>query len=293
MGEGENMKTLVHVVLCGLMVGLWPLLLAAQTADGRTTAAGEQQPAAGAPAQGGAGSADLAKKLANPVAALISVPLQNNFESGLGADDKGFRYILNFQPVIPFTLGPRWNLISRTITPIVAQSDIYQGAGSQAGIGDIVQSFFFSPAEGRVVWGVGPVFLLPTATDRLLGGKKWGAGPTAVVLKQQGPWTVGALWNQLWSFAGDDERKDVNATFLQPFLSYTTRRALGVSIQTESTYDWDGEQWTVPIYVGVSQMLRVGRQPLSLSIGPRFWAAGPEGAPDWSLRFSVTLLFPK
>lgn len=275
------------------IVGMWPLLLAAQTTGGHGTDTGEQKPAASTSVQGEAGSVELAKKLANPMAALISVPFQNNFDSGIGPNDDGFRYTLNFQPVIPLPLSPRWNLILRTITPIVAQSDVYQGAGTQAGIGDIVQSFFFSPAHSRVIWGAGPVFLLPTATDRLLGGKKWGAGPTAVVLKQQGPWTVGALWNHIWSFAGEDDRKDVSTTFLQPFLSHTTPRAFGMSIQTETTYDWKAERWTVPIYVGVSQMLKVGKQPLSLAIGPRFWAVGPENAPDWGIRFTATLLFPK
>ena len=134
----------------------------------------------------------LAQQLSNPVAALISVPLQLNYSQGIGPVDDGSQWLLNIQPVIPVGISEKWNLISRTIVPVVSQSDIFPGAGSQFGIGDTVQSFFFSPkapTSGGLIWGVGPVLLLPTGSDPLLTGDKWGAGPTAVVLKQQGPWT--------------------------------------------------------------------------------------------------------
>jgi len=168
---------------------------------------------------------DLAKKLANPVAALISLPFQLNYDRDIGPLDEGRRWTLNVQPVVPFELSKDWNLISRTILPVVSQEDIAPGSGSQSGSGDIVQSFFFSPKTPTAsgwIWGVGPVFLLPTGSDRLLTADKWGAGPTAVALRQQGPWTYGALANHIWSFAGNDNRADISATFLQPFLSYTT-----------------------------------------------------------------------
>ena len=157
-------------------------------------------------AQGGH-EQDLAKQLANPVSSLISVPLQNNFDFGIGPDEDGFRYTLNVQPVIPISLTPEWNLISRTILPIIYQDEIFPGSGDQFGLGDTLQSLFLSPAKpgpGGLIWGVGPVLLLPTGTDDLLGGEKWGAGPTAVALVQHGPWTVGFLGNHVWSFAGDD-----------------------------------------------------------------------------------------
>ena len=189
-----------------------------------------------------AGDAEgLAKKLANPVASLVSVPFQLNYDTDIGPEDKGSRWMLNVQPVIPFSLSEDWNLISRTILPVIWQDDIFAGAGSQSGIGDLVQSLFFStkdPSSSGWIWSVGPVFLLPTGSNELLTADKWGAGPTAVALKQQGPWIYGVLANHIWSFAGDDGRQDVRATFMQPFLTFTNKRAFSVTAMTESTYDW-------------------------------------------------------
>lgn len=241
-------------------------------------------------------SADLAKKLSNPVASLISVPFQANYDSGYGPDD-GSKYTINIQPVIPFTLNEDWNVISRTILPVVWQDDIAGPSGHQFGLGDTTQSFFFSPKQptaGGVIWGVGPAFLLPTGTDDLLGGEKWGAGPTGVVLKQDGPWTYGMLSNHIWSFAGNDDRADISATFLQPFLSYTTKDAWTFTLNTESTYDWEAKQWSVPVNFTVAKLVKVGKQPISLGADVRYWAESPESGPDgWGARLVLTFLFPK
>jgi hypothetical protein len=240
---------------------------------------------------------ELAIQLSNPVAALISVPFQFNYEQKIGSAREGERWLLNVQPVVPFDLNADWNIISRTILPVVWQDEIFPGAGSQSGIGDIVQSVFFSPkapTAGGVIWGAGPVFLLKTGSNDLLTADKWGAGPTGVVIRQQGPWTVGVLANHIWSFAGNSSRADVSASFLQPFLTYTTPTATTFSLNSESTYDWNDRQWRVPINAGVSQILRIGGQLVQVGAVARYFADGPDQGPHgWGLRFSVTLLFPR
>jgi hypothetical protein len=241
--------------------------------------------------------AELAKKLSNPVAALISVPFQLNYDRKLGPLDDGEKWTLNVQPVVPIEINKDWNVISRTIVPLVSQKDVLPGSGSQSGLGDVVQSFFFSPkapTAGGWIWGAGPVLLLPTGTDDLLSAEKWGAGPTAVMLKQQDGWTVGVLANHLWSFAGDSLRADVNATFVQPFVSYTTPTAWTFSLNTESTYDWESSQWTVPINALVTKVTKIGGQLVSVGGGLRYWADGPAGGPEGlGFRIVLTLLFPK
>jgi len=228
---------------------------------------------------------------------LISVPFQLNYDTDIGPADDGDRWVLNIQPVIPVSISQDWNLISRTILPLAFQDDIYPGAGSQTGIGDIVQSLFFSPKSpttGGWIWGVGPVFLFPSGTDDLLTADKWGVGPTAVVLKQQGAWTYGMLANHIWSCAGDDDRNDVSSTFIQPFLSYTTPDAWTFSLNTESTYDWEAEEFTVPINGVVSKVIKIGDQLISVGGGGRYWADGPDSAAEgWGARLIVTFLFPK
>lgn len=240
--------------------------------------------------------ADLAKKLSNPIASLISVPFQLNYDHGYGPLD-GDKTTLNIQPVIPISLNEDWNVISRTILPVSWQDDIAGPSGSQFGLGDTVQSFFLSPAkptESGIIWGAGPVFLIPTATDDLLGSEKWGAGPTIVALKQDGPWTYGVLANHIWSFAGNDERNDISNTFLQPFLSYTTPDAWTFALNTESTYDWKAEEWSVPINFTVSKLVKIDQQPISLTAGVRYWAAAPDNGPEGlGVRLAVTFLFPK
>ena len=236
----------------------------------------------------------LAMKLQNPVAALISVPFQSNFEWGQGAGSEGFKYTLNFQPVVPLRLTERWNLISRTIVPVIHQDDVVPGT-TQGGLGDITQSLFLSPATPGplgVIWGVGPVALFPSATRDFLGAQQFSMGPTGVALRQDGGWTYGILANHLFSIEGTRATPRVDATFLQPFLSYTTRTHTTFLVNTEATYDWEASKWTIPINPAVSQLLRIGKQPVSLQLGPKLYVEGPTGAADWGIRFAMVFLFP-
>lgn len=281
-------------------------------------------------------AAELAKQLSNPVASLISVPFQANQDFKMGPTGNGYKFTLNFQPVVPISLNKDWNIIVRTILPVISQHDVFyreipsfpglpdrflneippalrddaEGLArqlykdairknpqnrSQDGLGDTTQSFFLSPKEpgpGGIIWGLGPVFLYPTATQDLLGGEKWGVGPTLVALKQSGGWTVGALANQIWSVAGNDDRADISAMFLQPFVSYTTKMHTTVTLNTESTYNWETSEWTVPLNLSVSQVLKIGKQPVSIQLGGRYYAEGPEGTAEWGLRLVFTLLYP-
>ena len=238
-------------------------------------------------------AAELSKKLSNPIAAMISVPFQFNYDHGYGPAD-GETFTLNVQPVVPFVLNDEWNLISRTIIPIKSQSDIFGSSGTQTGIGDTIQSFWLSPitpTSSGLIWGIGPVIYLPTATDSLLGAGKWGGGPTAIALTQKGPWTVGAMANHIWSFDNGDT---INTTFLQPFVSYALPDAWSLTLTSESTYNWNTEEWQVPINAAVSKLVQIGNQPISFQAGVGYYAKSTTaGADDWRARLAVTYLFPK
>jgi hypothetical protein len=245
--------------------------------------------------------ADLAKKLQNPVAALISVPIQNNWDFGIGPAH-AMKYTANVQPVVPISISEDWNLILRTIVPVIYQEALDNnpkapgGAGqSHSGLGDTTQSFFFSPKNpvGGWILGAGPVGYYPTATSDYLGAGQWGAGPTFVALQQTHGFTYGILANQIWSFTGQQNRSEVNATYLQPFLSFTTKTYTTFSINTETTYNWQAEEATVPMNFGIQQLVKIGKMPVALQTGYRYYVEKPDGGPDWGLRFTITFLFPK
>jgi hypothetical protein len=237
---------------------------------------------------------ELALKLQNPVAKLISVPIQNNWDFGIGPA-QAMRYTLNVQPVIPFAISDDWNLVTRTIVPFVHAESPVPGGPANGGIGDILQTFFFSPNARLGGWivGVGPAMLYPSASDhQALGFGQWAAGPSAVALQQNGGWTLGLLVNHLWSYAGWTDNR-VNATFMQPFVSYTTSTSTSFGINTETTLDWTQRQWTVPINVILQQLVQFGDQPVAFALAGRYYPEVPDYGPDWGLRFGVTLLFPK
>jgi hypothetical protein len=241
-------------------------------------------------------SRDLAKQLSNPVASLVSVPFQLNRDDGLGAAGDGSRTTLNLQPVVPFSLGPAWNLISRTIIPYIHQDDVTGPGASQSGPGDVVQSFFLSPAapsDAGWIWGAGPVVYLPTGGDAFTADQ-WGLGVTAVALRQQNGWTYGALANHIWGIHTDPGQPAIDATFLQPFLSYTTPGAWTFAANTEATYDWNSGQWSVPVNLSASKLLLLGGRPVSVGAGVRHWVDSPPGGPEGTgYRLVVSFLFPK
>lgn len=235
--------------------------------------------------------ATLAKELQNPVADLITLPLENRFDWG---PNNKLQYTLNVQPVWPFELGPEWMLVSRTILPVVYKEASETGGRDLCGISDVMQSFFLAPKEPLDGWivGAGPALRLPTASETALGSGRWGAGPTAVMLRQDNAWTYGALANHVWSFAGWGD-EPVNATFLQPFLAYTTETLTTFGLGSESTYDWTDSQWTVPLDVSVSQLVRIGGVPVDFAIGARPYLERPAGGPNWGVKATLTFMFPK
>jgi len=252
------------------------------------------QSSAGQPAAAG-DAAELAKKLSNPISDLVSVPFQFNWEQNVGPD-RQTRFILNVQPVMPFALTPKLNLIARVIVPFVSQPPLSVGGAAASGVSDILTSFFLSPNTGSTLtWGAGPAVSLPSTTEPTLGTEKWSAGPTIVVLKQAGPWTAGALWNQLWSFSGNTSRTDVNQMFVQPFLAYTTKSAFTITVQSESVANFkaDTDRWTVPINLLCSKVATFGPFPASYQVGFGGYAVHPAGGPSWKIRGAIVLLLPR
>jgi hypothetical protein len=238
---------------------------------------------------------NLAQELTNPVADLITVPVQMSIDPKVGLSGNGRKIQTNIQPVIPVDFSENWNLITRTIIPVINQKDIFSGSGSQSGLGDISMSLFVAPKEsGKWVWGAGPIVLMPSATNDLLGGKKWGAGPSAILLRMQDRWTYGGLTNHVWSFAGDSERSDLSNTFVQPFVAYTTPGAWTVSLQSETTYNWEAEQWGVPVNLAVAKLVYFGKLPVSLQAGAGYWLTAADSAAEgWRFRLQANVVFPK
>jgi len=237
----------------------------------------------------------LAKASQNPVAAMISVPFQNNTNFNTGPYNRT-QDILNIQPVVPMSLNSEWNVISRTIIPVMSQPNPVFDS-STSGIGDVTQSLFLSPAKpGAVIWGLGPVFTVPSASDRILGTGKFLAGPTAVALIMPGHWVIGVLVNNQWSVAGDPLRKDVNTFLAQPFVNYNMEGGWYLTYSPVITADWlasSDQRWTIPVGGGFGRVFHLGHQPINASLSAYYNAVRPDLAGDWQLRAQVALLFPR
>lgn len=280
--------------LCFLALAVAPVF--AQDGSPQPTNQGAQsRPPTADPGSGEA----LRKAAQNPIASLISVPLQNNSNFGIEPGGRT-QDILNIQPVIPLSVSKDWNLIVRWITPIVWQPLPAPAPAPEVGkygFGDMQPSFFLSPKRtGKLIWGVGPVFQLPTATDTYLGQGKVGIGPTIVGLTQPGPWTIGALVNNVWSVAGSGGRPDVNQMTLQYFVNYNLKKGWYLGTQPIMTANWEatnGGRWVVPFGGGVGRVMRLGAQPVNLQLGFYGNAVHPANASPWSARVMFVLLFPK
>ena len=251
---------------------------------------------------------ELAKKTQNPVADLISVPLQNNWNFGAGFHHDRTIYVLNIQPVIPVNVNDEWNVITRVIMPVINQPALFPGSNGATGLGDFNPTFFFSPAKpGELIWGIGPTLTLPTATDRRLGSGKWSMGPAGVALTMQGHWVFGALLNNQWSVGGWGD-KPVNALVMQPFVNYNLPDGWYLTSGPILTADWKadkaGDIWTVPLGGGVGKLFRLGQMlpleghpiaklPINIQLAAYGNVAKPEFGPAWQLRFQIQFLFPK
>ena len=236
--------------------------------------------------------ASLAEKAQNPIANMISVPFQVNTSYGIGPDNRTSN-TLNIQPVLPFSLGEKWNLITRTIIPIVTVPDFSgTGNGSTTGLGDINLSLYFAPKESKVIWGVGPIIALPTATNSALGAGEFGIGPSAVVVLMKNQWVYGATANHTWSVANSD----VSLSVIQYFINYNLPKSWYLSSAPLLTVNWNassGNEWTIPFGGTVGKIFKIGKQPINMQAGAFYNAVRPDGAAKWSTRFQLVLLFPK
>ena len=239
------------------------------------------------------GVGDLAKKSQNPVGDLASLPFQNNSIFGFGPGDD-FKNVLNIQPVYPIHLGQSWNLINRMILPVIYQPELVSGQGSTSGLGDTSYTAFFSPRKpSKLIWGAGPVLILPTSTDVQLGVGEWAAGPSVVMLKMPGSWVVGFLASNFWSFSGDTS---VNFFSGQIFANYNMAKGWFLTSAPIITADWEaesGNRWTVPIGGGVGRVFKIGKQAVNSSGQIFYNVERPELQGDWVFRFQFTFLFPK
>jgi len=284
-------ETILAIVL---MLSFSPgLALAQQPSGGSQAPAHAAEPANDHTAE----NADVAKQLSNPLANMVSIPFQFNWQVHVAPFDST-RFVLNLEPVVPFTLNENWSLIMRFILPFMGEPVTAAGGFPQSGTSDITLSLFISPSKSKVVWGIGPAFGIPTSTDPQLTSGKFSVGPTAVVLRQEGAWTVGALVNQLWSYGSVASyfTRSVNQMYLQPFVAYQMPHAVTVAVNSESTFDWEapsGQKSTVPINAFISKVTRLGPFPFQVQGGGGYYVARPEGAQHWQVRLNFTLILPR
>ena len=240
----------------------------------------------------------LAQQAKNPFANLVNLQFYSDATLGVGPN-KETQDVLTIQPLIPFNVGPDWTLITRTVLPLIAQPGLAPGEGWNRGLGDTQLSTFLSPTRtGALVWAVGPVFQIPTAANDALGQGKWGAGPAVGVQWSGAQWTFGALINNIWSFAGDTNRPSVNQMQLEPEINYTftsnPNRYLSFSPTLTANWEASGnERWTVPVSLGIGQLVKIGRQSVNFQATAYYNVVAPPGSGNWTLELLVQFLYPQ
>ncbi|PBJ11493.1 hypothetical protein [Flavobacterium sp. ACN6] len=240
----------------------------------------------------GASAQELADKLANPVASLISVPLQNNLTYGIGPYN-GSKYQINIQPVIPFKLSENLNLITRYILPVVDQQDVIAENSHEFGLSDATVTAFFAPKTKGIILGVGPAFLVPTATEKFLGTEKFGVGPSVLVMHQGKGLSIGFIANQIWSVAGNENRADFNQFYTQIFLTHSYKSGASLGITSEITQNWEGNTTLITLSPNVGAITKLGGQTMQFAVMPLIPIVGHSDIrPDWGLRAVVAFVFP-
>jgi hypothetical protein len=241
----------------------------------------------------------LAKASQNPVASLISVPFENNFNGEYGSDNSK-QNVLNVKPVIPVQIGENWNLINRTIIPFVSQPGTPGGPNRQNGLGDTTYQAFISPSKpGKWIWGVGPQVQIPTHTDELLGNEHWGGGLAAVVLTMPGKWVVGGLLTHMVDVASsgnDGSESDISLTVIQPIMNYNFGGGWYVTSVPLITANWEADnddEWTIPLGGGVGRVFHWGKQPVKLQMAYYYNVEKPDSGAQWNMQVTFTMLFPK
>jgi hypothetical protein len=251
-----------------------------------------------APARAEMSAEELAKLAQNPVGNLISVPFQNNTNLNFGPE-KGTQNILNIQPVIPISINKDWNIITRTILPVISMPSLYPGDERTHGVGDTVFTAFLSPANpGHWIWGAGPVVQLPTNSNSELGNKNWGLGPSVVVLHLDhgDPWVYGVLVNNIWSLSSSKQGGSYSNGLIQPFVNYNFEGGFYLTSAPIATVAWkadSGQKWTVPLGGGVGKIFHLGKLPVNTQLSAYYNVVKPDFGSDWQIRAQVQFMFPK
>ena len=250
------------------------------------------------PAHAELSAEELAKLAQNPVGNLISVPFQNNTNLNFGPE-KGTQNILNIQPVIPISISPDWNIITRTILPVISNPSLAPGDDRTSGIGDIQLTAFLSPANpGQWIWGAGPIVQFPTNSNSELGNKNWGIGPSFVVLhiERGSPWVYGVLMNNVWSVSSDKQGGSYSNGLIQPFINYNFPDGFYFTSAPIATVAWkadSGQKWTVPLGGGVGKIFHLGKLPVNTQLSAYYNVVKPDFGADWQIRAQVQFMFPK